>query len=97
MWILRFNQFLKNFFRLMAIIFIVIGHYWRNWLTTGPLRKIVDPRGRKRMSRAERLRHLIEDLGPTFIKFGQILADRPDLISESLRLELKCQMLGFFG
>lgn len=41
------------------------------------------------MSRAERLRHLIEDLGPTFIKFGQILADRPDLISESLRIELK--------
>jgi ubiquinone biosynthesis protein len=89
MWILRFNQFLKNFFRLMAIVFIVIGHYLRNWFTTGPLRKVFDPRGRKRLSRAERLRKLIEDLGPTFIKFGQILADRPDLVSESLRIELK--------
>jgi ubiquinone biosynthesis protein len=31
----------------------------------------------------------IEELGPTFIKFGQILADRPDLVSENLRKELK--------
>ncbi len=37
----------------------------------------------------ERIRTLIEDLGPTFIKFGQILADRPDIISERFRLELK--------
>lgn len=36
-----------------------------------------------------RIRSLIEDLGPTFIKFGQILADRPDLVSEKLRRELK--------
>jgi ubiquinone biosynthesis protein len=32
---------------------------------------------------------IIEDMGPTFIKFGQILADRPDLASENLREELK--------
>jgi len=32
---------------------------------------------------------MIEDLGPTFIKFGQIIADRPDLVSEQLREELK--------
>ena len=37
----------------------------------------------------ERLRLVIEKLGPTFVKFGQILADRPDIISESLRIELK--------
>lgn len=36
-----------------------------------------------------RIRSLIEDLGPTFIKFGQILADRPDLVSDKLRRELK--------
>lgn len=89
MWIFRFRQFLRNFFRLTTIIFIILGHYWRNWLTTGPLRKIIDPKGKKRMTRSERLRHIIEDLGPTFIKFGQIVADRPDLASENLRLELK--------
>lgn len=37
----------------------------------------------------ERLRLTIEDLGPTYIKFGQILADRPDVISERFRAELK--------
>jgi ubiquinone biosynthesis protein len=60
-----------------------------NWITTGPLRAVFDPRGKNRKSRSERLRLIIEDLGPTFIKFGQILADRPDLASENLRLELK--------
>ena len=37
----------------------------------------------------QRIRMAIEDLGPTFVKFGQILADRPDLISKGLRVELK--------
>lgn len=37
----------------------------------------------------ERMRMTIEELGPTFVKFGQILADRPDMVSEPLRMELK--------
>ncbi len=37
----------------------------------------------------ERLRLTIEDLGPTYVKFGQILADRPDILSERFRKELK--------
>jgi ubiquinone biosynthesis protein len=89
MWIFRFRQFIRNFFRLLTIIGILLKHGIQNWLTTGFLRKIFDPKGRRRMTRAERLRYIIEDLGPTYIKFGQILADRPDLASENLRIELK--------
>jgi ubiquinone biosynthesis protein len=89
MWIFKLRQLLRNFFRLTAIIWIIVRHYLQNWLTTGPLRKLVDRHGTKRISRSERLRLIIEDLGPTFIKFGQIIADRPDLASENLRLELK--------
>lgn len=37
----------------------------------------------------ERLRLVFEDLGPTYVKFGQILADRPDILSERYRKELK--------
>ena len=34
----------------------------------------------ERLSRAKRVRLALEELGPTFIKFGQILSTRPDLI-----------------
>lgn len=34
----------------------------------------------EKLSRAERLRLLFEELGPTFIKFAQILSTRPDII-----------------
>jgi ubiquinone biosynthesis protein len=37
----------------------------------------------------ERIRMVFQDLGPTFIKFGQILSMRPDLVPGLLVLELK--------
>ncbi|MEM5947827.1 AarF/UbiB family protein [Spirochaetia bacterium 38H-sp] len=45
-------------------------------------------KGQKILRREERLRLLLEDLGPTFIKFGQILSNRPDIIPPSLAEEL---------
>jgi ubiquinone biosynthesis protein len=36
-----------------------------------------------------RLRLAIQELGPTFIKFGQIMSTRPDLVSPELATELK--------
>ncbi|MFB6204787.1 MAG: ABC1 kinase family protein [Candidatus Nanohaloarchaea archaeon] len=37
----------------------------------------------------ERVREVFEELGPTFIKFGQILAQRPDLLPEEYTEELE--------
>lgn len=37
----------------------------------------------------ERLREILEELGPTFVKFGQIMAQRPDLIPEDYIRELE--------
>ena len=90
MWIFRFNRFVRNFFRLLSIIFIISRHSFINWFYTRRLtRRFIDPNRKKLLTRSERIKEMIEDLGPTFIKFGQIIADRPDLVSEQLRAELK--------
>lgn len=38
--------------------------------------------------RAQRLREALEELGPIFVKFGQVLSTRPDLLPEDIALEL---------
>src|SRR5208283_3817472 len=42
----------------------------------------------KRQSTARRFRNLLTDLGPTFIKLGQVLSTRADLIPAELLTEL---------
>lgn len=37
----------------------------------------------------ERIRTTLEELGPTFVKFGQMLSMRPDVVPEGLILELR--------
>jgi ubiquinone biosynthesis protein len=44
---------------------------------------------RKRASRAERVRRALEDLGPIFIKFGQMLSTRRDLLPDDIADELE--------
>ncbi|MCE5209971.1 MAG: AarF/ABC1/UbiB kinase family protein [Deltaproteobacteria bacterium] len=43
----------------------------------------------EKLTRAERLRLLFEELGPTFIKFAQILSTRPDVIPADVISELE--------
>ena len=89
MWIFQIARFFRNFFRLIAIFFIILKHIVKNWMYNTWMRRIFDPKGKRLTSRAEQLRQTIEELGPTFVKFGQIVADRPDLASDHLREELK--------
>jgi ubiquinone biosynthesis protein len=55
---------------------------------------------RKRAPRAVRLRRALEDLGPIFVKFGQIISTRRDLLPEDIADELASlqdQVLPFPG
>jgi ubiquinone biosynthesis protein len=45
----------------------------------------VDARG----TRGERLRKMLDELGPTFVKFGQVLSTRPDIVPPDIVRELR--------
>ncbi len=75
------------------IMFTLVKFFTINWMSARKYMRIFIPGKYKRnggvLSMPERLRLMIEKLGPTFVKFGQILADRPDIVSDKLRSELK--------
>jgi ubiquinone biosynthesis protein len=46
----------------------------------------IDPEG---SPRGQRLREMLDELGPTFVKFGQLLSTRPDIVPPDIVFELK--------
>jgi len=52
----------------------------------GPFKK--SERAAESIGTYERIRYMLEELGPTFVKFGQIMSLRPDLLPPLLILEL---------
>ncbi len=57
----------------------LLGWQWDRWFGVAD---------RHKQRRAEHLRHILTDLGPTFIKVGQALSTRPDLIRKDFLDEL---------
>ncbi|GMR18749.1 MAG: ubiquinone biosynthesis regulatory protein kinase UbiB [Gammaproteobacteria bacterium] len=62
-----------HFFRPYRILLRAIPWRWRS---------------RDKVSRGARLRQALEELGPIFVKFGQMLSVRPDLTPEDIAQEL---------
>jgi len=60
---------------------VLVAHY--------PFLKFSSPRVEAELSRGERLRLALEELGPTFVKLGQILSLRPDLVPPDIAGELR--------
>ena len=64
----------------------VLGQTTRNRIS--PFRSEADNKELLKEDFPERLRLMLQELGTTFIKFGQLLASRPDLVGEKISEEL---------
>ena len=91
----RINRRYRHFRRYRQILTVLIKHGFgellaRMGLTRArTLRRLLEARGLfAEHSYAVRMRLVLEDLGPTFIKLGQVLSTRPFLIPRELAEEL---------
>jgi ubiquinone biosynthesis protein len=85
----RYNQILRVF---VKYGFEDLVGYLEEEKRFGFIRKLI-PRSiishAKKYTKYERMRLLCEELGPTFVKFGQILSNRPDLLPTALITQLE--------
>lgn len=87
-------QLYRNLKRWREILAVLRRYGLADWLTHFrlPFRDALKDRGGvplSKYSREQRVRMALTDLGPTFIKLGQVLAARPDLVGPKLGEELK--------
>lgn len=84
----------RNVERMRQITEIAMKHGFGYFFERHNLRNLL-PRVRKRPparppgTRGEHIRKMLEELGPTFIKFGQLLSTRPDVIPGDILVELR--------
>jgi ubiquinone biosynthesis protein len=86
---IRYNQILRVF---VKYGFEQIVSYMVTSKRYSFIRRIIPKTTRKnaqKYSKWEKMRLVCEELGPTFVKFGQILSNRPDLLPEELILQLE--------
>ncbi len=92
----------KTFLRYQAIAAILLRHGFVEFVEKSNLKKylIFSKRSLKRYREGlassdpklniwQRIRKIIEELGPSFVKLGQFVSDRPDLLPQELCQELK--------
>lgn len=85
----RYNQILRV---LVKYGFEDLVHYMEEKKKFTFLQKLIPNTSKKNAAlytKWERMRLVCEELGPTFVKFGQILSNRPDLIPMELVTELE--------
>jgi ubiquinone biosynthesis protein len=84
---------IKSAGRLRTIVGVFAKHGFQNILERARLGRFVIEKfsevDAEKFTAAERMRMAFEELGPTFVKFGQLLATRSDLIPEDFIEEFK--------
>ena len=87
----------RNFFHLLRIARVLVKHNLDEFVSALHLFrpyiflfKAIPKRWRRSgdIPRARRLREALEELGPVFVKFGQALSTRPDLLPADIAAEL---------
>ena len=87
----------KNFFHLLRIARVLVRHNLDELVSAlhlfrpyAVIFKVLPGRrrGQKDAPRGKRLREALEELGPVFVKFGQALSTRPDLLPADISPEL---------
>jgi ubiquinone biosynthesis protein len=90
-----FKNTLSNLTRIRQVAEVLLRYGFEDVVTNTPLRRLVSQKRRLRWleederpvfetTRWERIRLIIEELGPTFIKLAQALSNRADLLPEAL-------------
>src|SRR5918994_4531835 len=85
----------RNLGRLSEIAQVAVRHGFGYWFDTHRLSDLFPRRTpREEMDgqpsqRGQHLREMLEELGPTFVKFGQLLSTRPDVLPPDIIAELR--------
>src|SRR5689334_18867263 len=86
----------RNLTRISEIVQVAVRHGFGYVFDRGRLRELLPwpartgegdaaPAG----SRGVRLRQMLDELGPSFVKFGQLLSTRPDVVPADILVELR--------
>ena len=85
----------RNLGRLSEIAQVAVRHGFGYWFDTHRLTDLFPRRGPRAeldgqpSQRGQHLREMLDELGPTFVKFGQLLSTRPDILPADIIAELR--------
>src|SRR5712691_2600778 len=85
----------RNIGRLSEIAQVAVRHGFGYWFDTHRLTDLFPRRGNRLevngqpSQRGQHLREMLDELGPTFVKFGQLLSTRPDILPPDIISELR--------
>jgi ubiquinone biosynthesis protein len=85
----------RNLGRLSEIAQVAVRHGFGYWFETHRLTDLFPRRGPRveldgeGSQRGQHLREMLDELGPTFVKFGQLLSTRPDILPPDIIAELR--------
>ncbi|UOQ71690.1 ABC1 kinase family protein [Hymenobacter cellulosilyticus] len=89
-----FKNTISNLGRIRQVVEVLVRYGFEDVVTSTALRRLITQKRRLswqhaerpvfETSRWERVRMVIEELGPTFIKLAQAMSNRPDLLPEAL-------------